>query len=74
MVVTLDKAGLWTDSRYFLQAEDQLAGTGIDLYKLKIEGTPSITDFLLSELSAGDTVGLNGETYSAEEADALKYN
>lgn len=72
VVVTLDKAGLWTDSRYFLQAEDQLAGTGIDLYKLKIEGTPSITDFLLSELSAGDTVGLNGETYSAEEADALE--
>ena len=71
VVVTLDKAGLWTDSRYFLQAEDQLSGTGIDLYKLKIEGTPSIKDFLLSELSPGDTVGLNGETFSAEEADTL---
>ncbi len=71
VVVTLDKAGLWTDSRYFLQAEDQLAGTGIDVYKLKIEGTPSITEFLLSELAPGETVGLNGETFSAQEADDL---
>ena len=71
VVVTLDKAGLWTDSRYFLQAEDQLAGTGIDVYKLKIEGTPSITEFLLCELAQGETVGLNGETFSAQEADDL---
>lgn len=72
VIVTLDKAGLWTDSRYFLQAEDQLSGTGIDLYKIKIEGTPSIKEFLLTELSEGDTVGLNGETFSAEEAESLE--
>lgn len=71
VVVTADKAGLWTDSRYFLQAEDQLQGTGIDLYRLKIEGTPSISGFLASELKAGDKVGLNGETYSISEAEDL---
>ena len=45
-VVTMDDAALWTDSRYFLQAEEQLAGTGFSLMKLKIEGTPTISDWL----------------------------
>ena len=72
VVVTLDKAGLWTDSRYFLQAEMQLEGTGIDLYKLMIPGTPSIAQFLLSELNEGDTVGLNGLTYSLADAQSLE--
>ena len=72
VVVTLDKAGLWTDSRYFLQAEMQLEGTGIDLYKLMLPETPSIDDFLLTELQEGETVGLNGETYSSAEAEALE--
>ena len=42
VVVTADKAGLWTDSRYFLQAETQLADTGIDLYRLMLPETPSL--------------------------------
>lgn len=71
VVVTADKAGLWTDSRYFLQAAAQLEGSGIDLYKMMLPDTPSITDFLLAELQEGATVGLNGETYSAADAEAL---
>lgn len=71
VVVTASKAGLWTDSRYFLQAADQLQGTGVDLYKMALPETPSITDFLLQELEAGQTVGLDGQTYSASDADIL---
>lgn len=72
VVVTAEKAGLWTDSRYFLQAAAQLEGSGIDLYKLMLPETPSIDDFLLSELREGETVGLNGETYSSADAEALE--
>ncbi|MDR1403150.1 MAG: aminopeptidase P family protein [Tannerellaceae bacterium] len=64
VVVTAVKAGLWTDSRYFLQAAEQLKGSGIDLYKLTLRETPSIPDFLLHELlEEGGTVGLDGESY-----------
>lgn len=70
----IGKAGLWTDSRYFLQAEAQLEGSGIDLYRLKLPDTPSITDFLLSELKSKETVGLNGATYSAADAKNLKHS
>ena len=45
-VVTLASAALWTDSRYFLAAEEQLKGTGFQLMKLKIEGTPTIAEWL----------------------------
>lgn len=71
VVITASKAGLWTDSRYFLQAASQLEGSGIELYKILPE-TPTIPDFLLHELSEGQTVGLNGETYSAADARVLK--
>ena len=72
VVVTANKAGLWTDSRYFLQAASQLEGSGIEPYKMMLPETPSISDFLKHELKPGDTVGLNGETYSITEAQALE--
>lgn len=72
LVVTADKAGLWTDSRYFLQAGIQLEGTGIDLYKMGLPDTPALADFLLHELKPGATVGLNGQTYSAADAIRLE--
>lgn len=71
-VVTGHNAGLWTDSRYFLQAESQLEGTGIDLYRLKIAGTPSILQFLLENLKPGDTVGVDGFTMSIGLADEMR--
>lgn len=71
VVVTADKAGLWTDSRYFLQAASQLEGTGIELYKMGLPDTPSLTDFLLHELHNGQVVGFDGQTYSAADARAL---
>lgn len=72
IVVTAEKAGLWTDSRYFLQAGIQLEGSGIELYKMMLPDTPTIPAFLASELSAGQTVGLNGQTYSAADARSLE--
>lgn len=71
VVVTAGKAGLWTDSRYFLQAAAQLEGSGIVLYKAGLPETPTIQQFLLHELAAGETAGLNGETYSASDAASL---
>jgi Xaa-Pro aminopeptidase len=71
IVVTAAKAGLWTDSRYFLQAAAQLKGTGVELYKMGIEGTPSVEDFLKSELSEGAVVGLDGQSFGAASARTL---
>ena len=56
LVVTLDGAYLWVDSRYFLQGEQQTRGTGITLMKEGLPDTPTITEFLLSTLKSGDTV------------------
>ncbi len=71
-VVTTDKAALWTDSRYFIQAEAQLAGTGFTLMKEKIEGTPSITEWLADVLPAGSTVAVDGWVNTADEVRTLK--
>lgn len=59
-VVTLTDAALWTDSRYFLAAADQLQGTPFQLMKINIEGTPSIAEWLGSVLEEGSTVGMDG--------------
>lgn len=59
VVVTKDKAGLWTDSRYFVQSAIELKGSGIDLFKDGVEGTPDYADWLVSVLPAGATVALN---------------
>lgn len=72
VIITADKAGLWTDSRYFLLASTQLEGTGIELFKMMLPETPTIPAFLTHELKEGQTVGLNGETYSLADARSLK--
>lgn len=72
LVITADKAGLWTDSRYFLQAADQLDGTGIELFKLGLQETISIPEFLLCALNSGQTVGFDGACYSITEARTLQ--
>ena len=72
-VVTMDDAALWTDSRYFLQAEEQLAGTGFRLMKRKIEGTPTISQWLGRKLAAngGTVVGIDGMVNSIGTVEAL---
>jgi Xaa-Pro aminopeptidase len=64
-VVTMTSAALWTDSRYFLAAEEQLRGTEYQLMKLKIAGTPSIAEWIGRECGAGAEVGIDGWCSSA---------
>ncbi|MBB4805909.1 Xaa-Pro aminopeptidase [Chryseobacterium defluvii] len=59
VVVTKDKAGLWTDGRYFTQAVAELDGSGIDLFKEGIEGTPHYIDWIISEIPDGGKVAVN---------------
>lgn len=74
-VVTMRSAALWTDSRYFIAAEEQLRGTEFQLMKLKVEGTPTISDWIASELSQNKDecreVGLDGMVNSYNDTMAL---
>lgn len=74
-VVTMYSAALWTDSRYFIAAEEQLRGTEFQLMKLKVEGTPAISDWIASELSQNEDecreVGLDGMVNSYNDTMAL---
>lgn len=71
VVITLDKAGLWTDSRYFLQAEEQLEGTGIILFKERVPGTPTIANWLGQVLQPNEKVGIDGWVNTVSEAENL---
>lgn len=71
-VVTLHDAALWTDSRYFLAAADQLADTPFQLMKERVEGTPTIATWLCSQLQSGDIVGIDGQVNAVCDADALR--
>ena len=71
-VVTLDQSALWTDSRYFIQATEQLAGTGYLLMKEKIEGTPSITDWLGTVLPPGSVVAVDAWVNTTSEVEHLQ--
>ena len=72
VVVTENEAGLWTDSRYFLQAAQQLEGTGIDLYKEMLPETPSIPAFLSEQLKKGQSVGIDGKVFATNAARSLQ--
>ena len=73
-VVTMTSAALWTDSRYFIAAAEQLEGTEYQLMKLKIEGTPTIAEWLGQELADADSkeVGIDGTTHTAAAISQLK--
>lgn len=75
-VVTMTRAALWTDSRYFIAAQQQLEGTGIELMKLKVAGTPTIAEWLEEELTARDykgstEVGIDGMCSSISTVEGL---
>jgi len=72
VVVTLAEAGLWTDARYFIQAEEQLKGTGIDLYKMGEPNVPKYEDFLLDKLPEGGKLGFDGRSMSIADFEMLK--
>lgn len=72
VVITHDKAGLWTDSRYFLQAEKQLEGSGIELFKMGVPGVLDQYEWLLSELELEANIGIDGTCFSIAQTNQLK--
>jgi Xaa-Pro aminopeptidase len=66
-VVTLDRAGLWTDSRYYLQAERELVGSGFDLFKFGLAGVPAWKEWIVKELRAGEAFGFDPQLISHKE-------
>ncbi len=72
VVVTRRGAGLWTDGRYFLQAEAQLAGSGIELFRLGEPGTPSVEEFLASTLRRGQAAACDPRLLSVTQAARLQ--
>lgn len=73
-VVTLEHAALWTDSRYFIAAEKELKGTDFQLMKLRVEGTPSVSEWLVRELSNYQkaVVGVDGNVISFTEVSSME--
>lgn len=72
LIVTRKEAGLWTDGRYFLQAQEQLEGTGITLRRVGEAGVPTILDYLNKTLHAGQCIGYDGRTIRASYAGTIK--
>ena len=71
-VVTLSDAALWTDSRYFIAAAQQLEGTPFTLMKDGLPETPAIPEWLCQQLTENDIVGIDGEVFTATEIEELK--
>ena len=71
-VVTQHDAALWTDSRYFLQATDQIRGTEFTLQKDKIEGTPSVSEWIGQRIAKGGCIGVDGWTNTVESVLTLE--
>ncbi|WP_373599516.1 aminopeptidase P family protein [Paraclostridium bifermentans] len=72
LIVTMDEAGLWTDGRYFIQAEKQLENTGIKLFKMGEEGVPTTEEYLCEKMSENSNLGFDGRLISANEGRTLK--
>jgi len=72
LAITQDFAGLWTDSRYFVQAAEQLEGTGFELVKLQVQGRAEYATWLAKNLEKGNTVAFDGNLASVAVAQAVK--
>ncbi|OYD47238.1 Xaa-Pro aminopeptidase [Sphingobacterium cellulitidis] len=72
LAITQDFAGLWTDSRYFVQANEQLAGTGFELVKLQVQGKAEYASWLAKKLKKGDTVAFDGNLASVAVAQSVQ--
>lgn len=72
VVITKEKAGLWTDGRYFIQAEKELSGSGIDLFKMGEEGVPTVNEFVIENIQQDGILGFDGRLISAGEGLELK--
>lgn len=71
LIISMDEAGLWTDGRYFIQAENELKDSGIKLFKMGEEGVPTIEEYLLEKLPKNSTLGFDGRAMSVKEGQSL---
>lgn len=71
LIISMDEAGLWTDGRYFIQAENELKDSGIKLFKMGEEGVPTIEEYLLEKLPKNSTFGFDGRVMSVKEGQSL---
>lgn len=71
LLIWQEGAGLWTDGRYFIQAETELKGTGIELFRMAEEGVPDIPTFLKTHMQTGQTLGFDGRVVSAKEGERI---
>ena len=71
LIISMDEAGLWTDGRYFIQAEQELKDSGIKLFKMGEEGVPTIEEYLLEKLPKNSTLGFDGRVMSVKEGQSL---
>ncbi|MDM0932055.1 aminopeptidase P family protein [Clostridium perfringens] len=67
LLVGLENAILWTDGRYFIQALDELKGSGIEMFKMRIPGWPSLLEWLKENAKAGETIAFDGKVFSVGE-------
>lgn len=71
VVIMREEAGLWTDSRYYIQAEEELSGSGIELFKTGEPDTPDYADWIAERLNPGSTLAFEGEVFSVDDARKL---
>ena len=71
LIISMDEAGLWTDGRYFIQAEQELKDSGIKLFKMGEEGVSTIEEYLLEKLPKNSTLGFDGRVMSVKEGQSL---
>ncbi len=71
LVVSKDEAGMWTDGRYFIQAENQMKGTGVKLFRMMEEGVPTIAEYLEANMKEGQVLGFDGRVISTSIGENL---
>ena len=72
LVVSESEAGMWTDGRYFIQAENQMKGTGVVLFKMLEPGVPTITEYLMKNMKEGQVLGFDGRVVSTSIGESLE--
>ncbi|WP_026651710.1 aminopeptidase P family protein [Butyrivibrio proteoclasticus] len=72
LVVSKDFAGMWTDGRYFIQAENQMKGTGVELFKMMNPGVPTIEEYLFANMKEGQCLGFDGRVISTSIGESLE--
>ncbi len=72
LVVSQNEAGMWTDGRYFIQAENQMKGTTVKLFKMQEPGVPTISEYLLANMQEGQVLGFDGRVVSTSIGEKLE--